>query len=77
MGWTVQGSNTGGDEIFHIHPDWPWGPPTQSPVQWVPGLSVMWPGHGINHPCPSSVEVEERVHLHIYSPSRSSWPVLG
>jgi hypothetical protein len=36
--WTIQGINTGGDKIFHIHPDWPWVPPTQSPVQWVPGL---------------------------------------
>jgi len=24
----VQGSNTGGGEIFCPHPDWPWGPPS-------------------------------------------------
>jgi hypothetical protein len=27
-GWTVQGSNPGGGEIFCTHPDWPWGPPS-------------------------------------------------
>ena len=25
-GWTVRGSNPGGDEIFRIRPDQPWGP---------------------------------------------------
>jgi hypothetical protein len=28
MGWTVQGSNTGGGEIFRTCPDWPWSPPS-------------------------------------------------
>jgi hypothetical protein len=28
--------------------------PTQPPVQWVPG--VKWPGHGADHPPPSSAE---------------------
>jgi len=27
-GWTVRGSNTGGDEIFRTFPDRPWGPPS-------------------------------------------------
>jgi len=26
MGWMIQGPNPGGDEIFHTHPGWPWGP---------------------------------------------------
>jgi hypothetical protein len=26
-GWTVRGSNPGGDEIFRTRPDRPWGPP--------------------------------------------------
>ena len=26
-GWTVRGSNRGGDEIFRACPDRPWGPP--------------------------------------------------
>ena len=31
---------------------------------------VKQPGRGLNHPPPSSVEVEGRVELHIFSPSR-------
>jgi len=27
MGWTVRGSNLGGDEVFRTRPDRPWGPP--------------------------------------------------
>jgi hypothetical protein len=27
-GWTVRGSNPGGDEIFRTRPDRPWGPPS-------------------------------------------------
>ena len=27
-GWTVRGSNPGGDEIFRTCPDRPWGPPS-------------------------------------------------
>jgi hypothetical protein len=26
-GWTVRGSNPGGDEVFRTCPDRPWGPP--------------------------------------------------
>jgi hypothetical protein len=28
MGWTVQGLNSGGDEIFCTRLDQPWGPPS-------------------------------------------------
>jgi hypothetical protein len=28
MGWMVRGLNPGGGEIFHTHPDRPWGPPS-------------------------------------------------
>ena len=55
--------------------------PNQPSIQWVPGYRVFpggkaavvwrWP------PTPSSAEVKERVVLYIYSPSRSSWAVLG
>jgi hypothetical protein len=27
-GWTVRGSNPGGGEIFHTHPNRLWGPPS-------------------------------------------------
>jgi len=52
--------------------------PTQPPTQCVPGLSrgVNRPGRGIDHSSPSIAEVKERVELHLYSPSRLSWPVL-
>ena len=31
----------------------------------------------VDHPLPSSAEVKEREELYLYSPSGSSWPVLG
>ena len=37
---------------------------------------VKWPGRGVDHPAPSSAEVERRVQLYICSPSGPSWPVL-
>jgi hypothetical protein len=46
----------------------PWGP-TQPPLQWVPGLprEVKWPERGVDHPPPSSAEVEGRIELYIHS----------
>jgi len=32
-------------------------------------------GRGVDHPSPTSVEVRERVELHLYSPSGPSWRV--
>jgi hypothetical protein len=45
----------------------PWGP-TQSPAEWVPGLSwgVKRPGRGANHPPTSSAEVKEGVAIHLF-----------
>jgi len=40
-------------------------------------LGIKRPGHGLDHPLPSSGEVKERVELYLYSPSWTSWPVLG
>jgi len=61
-----------------------------APVQTSPGAhsasytmgigsfpGVKQPGRGVNHSPPSSAEVKERVELYLYSPSGSSWPVLG
>ena len=61
------------------HPSRPALGPTQPPVHWVSGLSqeVMRPGRGVDHPPPSSAEVKERVQQCLYTPSGSSWPVLG
>jgi hypothetical protein len=50
--------------------------PTKPPIQWVPGLS-RGPERGVDHPLPSSAEVQRREELYLYSPSGSSWPVLG
>ena len=73
-GWTVQGSNPGGGEIFRTRPDRSWGPP-----------SLLFNGYRVFHGgkaagawrwplTPSSAEVERRVELYVYSPFG---PVLG
>ena len=51
----------------------------QPPIQWVPGLfpGVKTAGAWRWPPTPSIAEVKERVELYLYSPSGSSWPVLG
>jgi hypothetical protein len=49
--------------------------PTQSPVEWVPGVNQ--PGHITDHPPLFSAEVKERVEQCLYSPSGPSWPVTG
>jgi hypothetical protein len=40
--WTVQGSNTGGGEIFLTRPDRPWGPPNllYNVYQVFPGVKA-------------------------------------
>ena len=38
---------------------------------------VKRPERSVDHPRPFSAEVKEKVELYIYSPSGSSWPVLG
>ena len=77
-GWTVRGSNPGGQRDF-LHPLRPAVGPTQPPIQWVQGLSPGWKsdrGRGIDHPPPSSAEVKKRVEVYLYSPSGPSWPVV-
>ena len=41
----------------------------------LPG--VKRPGGGADYPPPSKCRGHERVGLHLYSPSRPSWPVIG
>jgi hypothetical protein len=66
-----------GTRFFHSRPDRPWGPPSllYNGYRGVPGVTL--PGSGFDHPPQSSAEVNERVELYLYSPSGSSWPVLG
>jgi hypothetical protein len=53
--------------------------PTQTPIQWVPGISRGGKAAGAWRwsPTPSSAKVKEKVELYLYSPSGTSWPVLG
>jgi len=44
---------------------------------WVSSPGVKRPGHGVDHPPASGVEVKETVQLYLYSPSGSSWPVIA
>ena len=41
---------------------------------YFPGVNR--PGRGVDHPLPSSAEVNEREELYLYSPSGPSWPAL-
>ena len=68
-----------------------WGARFSAAVQTVPGspptllysgYRVSFPGlkrpvRGVDHPPLYSAEVKERVELYLYSPSISSWSVLG
>jgi len=66
-----------GGESFRTRPDRPCGPPSllNNGYRVFPGSKAAgawrWP------PTPSSTEVNERVQLYLYSPSGTSWPVLG
>jgi hypothetical protein len=67
-----------------------WEARDSAPVQTSPGANtasytmgtgsfpgVKRPGRGVDHPPPSSAEVQERVELYLYSHSGPPWPVLG
>ena len=56
--------------VLRVHPD----SYTMGTVSF-PG--VKWPERGADHPLHLSAEVKERVELYIYSPSGSSWLVIG
>jgi hypothetical protein len=58
-----------GSEISRTRPDLPWGPPSLLYNGYrVSFPGVKRPGPGVDHPPPSSAEVEERVELYLYSP---------
>ena len=58
------------------HPSRPTLGPTQPTMGTGSFLGVKWPGHGVDHPPPSSAEIKERVEPFLYSPSGPLWPVL-
>jgi len=61
MDWMVQDLNPGGgrDILDSSRLDWR---PIQPHIKgdWVSFLEVMWSGHGVGHPSPSSAEVVYR-----------------
>jgi hypothetical protein len=62
-----------GGEVFR-----PWGPSSLLDNGYrVSFPEVKRPGRSLNHRPPSSTGVKERLELYLYSPSGSSWPVLG
>ena len=72
-GWTVRESSPGGGEIFPTHPGGRWDPPSVLYNGYrVSFPGIKRPGHGVNHPPPSSAEVKERVELCLFCPSGPS-----
>jgi hypothetical protein len=75
--WSVRWLNPGEGEIFRIRPDRSWGPHSllYNGYRLIPGGEAVgtwcWPL------TPYSSEVKERVELYIYSPSVSSWQIVG
>ena len=59
-GWTVQGSNRGGGEIFRTYPDRPWGPPSPlyNGYRVFPGGKDR-PGRDADPSLPSSAVVKK------------------
>ena len=74
-GWSGDWILVGARSSAHIKTS-----PGDHPASYTMGtrslLGVKQPGHGVDHPPASSSEVKERVELYLYSPFRSSWPVL-
>jgi len=60
----VQGLNLTGSKVFRTQPHQPWDPPgLLCSGYWVSVLGVKQPGHRIDHPFPSNIEVKERVEI--------------
>ena len=83
-GWTVRGSNPGGDETFRNCPDRPWGPPSllYDGYRIFPGGKER-PGLDADPSTPFYCRGHDRVELYLYSPYgqyglyRASVPVQG
>ena len=68
-GWAVRESNPGGGEFFCTRSDLPGAHPASYIMGTGSFKRVKRPGRGVNHPTPSSVQVTDRVELHLYSTS--------
>jgi len=67
-GWTVRGSNPGGDENFRAYPDWPWGPPSLLYNGYrVFSGGKKRPGRDTDPSPRSSAVGHERIELYLYS----------
>ena len=79
MDWTLQGSNSGGNEIFRTRPDRPevHAACYTRTIGNGPFSGVKPQGRGADQSPPSSVQVEGSVELYIFSLSGPSWRVLG
>jgi len=64
----VRGLNPGWRRDF-LHPSRTVLRPNQPPRCTGSFPGKKWPGHGLNHPIPSSAKVKERVEIYPYSPS--------
>ena len=77
-GWTFQGSNHGGGDIFWRPSDRSWGPPSLLYNEYQASfLGTKRPGRGVDHPPLSGAEVKERVELYLYFLCGHLWPALG
>ena len=71
-------SRLGGRDFLHLSQTSPGAhsAPYTMGTGSFPGVKRL--GRGVDHPPPHiGAEVKERVELYLYSPSGSSWPVLG
>ena len=72
------GIETRWGDISRTRPDRPWDPLSLLQNEYRVSLpGVKRPGRGVEHPPPSSAEIQETVELYLYSPSGPSWPVTG
>jgi len=63
------GGGGGGGEIFRTRPDWSGAHPASYKMGTGSVPEVKRPGRGVDHPPPSSAEVEDRLELYLLLPS--------
>jgi len=61
MAWMVSGLNPGRGNIFHTHPDWPWGPLNcQHNEYQISPPTVQQPGCGVDHSAPTHCQGQRK-----------------